>query len=227
MNLFDDLANKFARATDVALEQNNYPRGRLIVEMVSASVPRGGRIIDYGCGPGRLSRLLAVAGFRVRGLDISQPMLDEARKLDRSNLDLEFLPIVGPDDRALAAASCDAVVCSSVIEYVADPEGLLACFRTVLHPGGVLVISYANRSSLWRRYWRIMHPHQNRMYREDNWTWNWREFRGLLERNGFRTMLGPTYYESPFDRYPLGRWLRRCPLGGSLAVVAARAAAAR
>src|SRR5207245_4449387 len=44
---------------------------------------KGGRILDLGCGAGRHSIGLAQRGYRVTGLDLSAPLLAEARKAAR------------------------------------------------------------------------------------------------------------------------------------------------
>ncbi len=215
---FDAVAESFAREIDRAILQNDYARGRVILELAQREIPSGHSVLDYGCGPGRLSLLLARAGFRVRGVDISEGMLAQARTLDPRGLDLEF-GSVGEPEEILKPDSCDAILCSSVIEYVVDPDEMLRQFHAALRKSGVLIISYANRSSLWRKSWDrrtnpLACPHHH--------LWSWRGFSALLRRNGFRTMGGPTFFESPFDLRPWGRLLRRVSLVGSLGLVAAR-----
>src|SRR5262245_15721205 len=49
-------------------------------------------VVDLGCGTGSLSLLLAEAGHRVTGVDLSPNMVDHARrKLTAANLDVRFL----------------------------------------------------------------------------------------------------------------------------------------
>jgi ubiquinone/menaquinone biosynthesis C-methylase UbiE len=43
-------------------------------------LPKGSRILDMGCGTGRHAVMLAERGFRVTGVDLSEGMLNEARK---------------------------------------------------------------------------------------------------------------------------------------------------
>jgi ubiquinone/menaquinone biosynthesis C-methylase UbiE len=216
--MFDDLAERFTRETDHAMQHNAYTRGSLFVELAGRAIRPGDYVLDYGCGPGRLSHLLARSGFRVRGLDISEGMIAQARKLDRQGLDLQF-EAIGAAAAPLEPESFDAIVCSSVIEYVPDPDEVLREFRRALRRSGVLIISYANRSSLWRRYWD---ENNNPMYAPHNHSWHWRGFRALLARHGFRKTIGPKFYESPFDGRRCAPLLRRVPLVGALGVLAAR-----
>jgi SAM-dependent methyltransferase len=49
--------------------------------LVDAMAPRGARILDAGCGPGRLGGYLAAAGHHVVGVDVD-PVLIEAAERD-------------------------------------------------------------------------------------------------------------------------------------------------
>ena len=40
-----------------------------------------GKVLDVGCGAGRISRILAEMGFTVTGIDISPPMIEEAKRI--------------------------------------------------------------------------------------------------------------------------------------------------
>jgi SAM-dependent methyltransferase len=222
--LFDEVAEKFAGATDRVIEQNTYLRGKLIVDLAQRWVPARGEVLDYGCGPGRLSVWLARCGFRVRGADISERMIAQARALDSQGLDVSFETIAAAED-VLQPETCDAVLCSSVIEYVPDPDALLQGFRRALRRPGTLIISYANKSSLWRRHWDRAARKENPMYSPHNHVWHWRGFKSLLVRNGFETVCGPQFFESPWDWRPWGPLCRYVPFVGTLGVLVARPAA--
>ena len=135
---FDDLA---------PIWQKNYaPRGAMLARIerfaqaLAAHGVGGGRLLDYGCGSGALSAAYAQRGFQVTGCDISPQMLAVAQRehgdaihwvpIDPQRVRLPF------DD-----ASQDAVISSSVLEYVLDPEHLLCEFQRILAPGGVVLCS--------------------------------------------------------------------------------------
>lgn len=221
-NLFDDVAGKFAGDIDQAMQSGSYVRGELFVALAQEVIPAGGNILDYGCGPGRLSFLLARSDFKVRGVDTSVGMIQQARSIDAQGLKIEFEPIVTFDE-ALPANTFDAIVCSSVIEYVANADELLQGFRRSLRKPGVLVISYANGASYFRKRW-AREAGDNPMGPSQHHTWDWAGFRALLEKNGFQATTQPKFYESPWDSRPWGAWFRGSAYIGSLGVVAARTA---
>jgi len=220
-NLFDNVAGKFAGDIDDAMSKGQYVRGELFVALAEKVIPPAGHLLDYGCGPGRLSFMLARSGFRVRAVDTSAGMIEQARSVDTKGLQIEFDQIES-FDQALPANTFDAIVCSSVIEYVADADELLQGFRRALRKPGVLVISYANASSYFRKRW-AREADDNPMGPSQHHVWDWPGFRSLLEKNGFETTTLPKFYESPWDSRPWGPWFRGSAMVGSLGVVAARA----
>ena len=119
---------------------------RAILERIGVS---GGRWLDLGCGAGVLTAELLDGGAAVTAVDGSPAMIAAA------------MAQLGPDDPGrlrwlvgdalalpqLADASCDGVLCSSVVEYVEQPAALLAEIVRVLRPAGRLVISVPPRWS--------------------------------------------------------------------------------
>lgn len=81
---------------------------------VDAMVPRGARILDAGCGPGRLGGYLAAAGHHVVGVDVD-PVLIEAAEQDHpgatwlvgdlAELDLPARGIAEPFDVIVSAGN--------------------------------------------------------------------------------------------------------------------------
>ena len=80
LSLFDATAREFAGSTDQSIREGRYARGQLFSSALRDQVPRCGHVLDFGCGPGRIARLVAAQGFTVHGVDGSEGMLAEARK---------------------------------------------------------------------------------------------------------------------------------------------------
>jgi len=112
-----------------------------ITANVAAAAPDGARVLEVGCGPGRLSILLARRhGLDVTGLDLDPAMIERARvnaarSADGDGREPSFL--VG-DVAALAFPdrSFDLVVSTLSMHHWADPTAGLAEIGRVLRPGG-------------------------------------------------------------------------------------------
>jgi SAM-dependent methyltransferase len=121
------------------------PAGRLAGRLaqfdaaVRDRVGAGGDVLDLGCGSGDLARHLAAGGYRVIGCDIAPRMLDEAAAAGGGDA-VRWIRL-DPGWRTLPfeAASFDAVVASSVLEYVPDPPAVLHECARVLRPGGIVL----------------------------------------------------------------------------------------
>ncbi|MGI8946027.1 MAG: SAM-dependent methyltransferase [Thermoleophilaceae bacterium] len=121
---------------------------RFILEKLEP--PAGGRVLDLACGHGRHAIELAAEGFRVTGLDISEPALAVARKHAAARgAELELLAL---DMRELdREGAFDAVYnVSSAFGYHPDEQEDLAVLEGVaraLVPGGRFLIDTMN--GLW------------------------------------------------------------------------------
>jgi SAM-dependent methyltransferase len=111
---------------------------------VAAVAPDGARVLEVGCGPGRLATGLAHHGLEVTGLDLDPAMIARARananRLENGDgRRPEFL--VG-DVAALAFPdqSFDLVVSTLSMHHWADPEAGLAEIGRVLRPGARALI---------------------------------------------------------------------------------------
>lgn len=104
--------------------------------------PATGRALDFGCGAGRLSNALAAHFDEVVGVDISAPMLEEARRLDRSGGRISFRLNEGPDLSAFDDGSFDLVYTDLVLQHLPPDlaEGYVREFARVVRPGGAMVI---------------------------------------------------------------------------------------
>lgn len=110
--------------------------------------------LDVGCGPGLLSLFAAQMGMSTIGLDPSPAMLQlcEVQKHRRRLDNVRFLHGALPFDASLCLPKADLILCSSVLEYVADWEQALTSLVNLLTPAGFLLVSLPNGHSLYRLY---------------------------------------------------------------------------
>jgi ubiquinone/menaquinone biosynthesis C-methylase UbiE len=106
-------------------------------------VARGRRVLDAACGEGYGSALLAGVAREVTGVDVAPDVVAHAtRRYGGANLrfvagSCAALPL--PD------AAFDLVVSFETIEHLAEQREMLAEFRRVLAPDGLLLLSSPNQ----------------------------------------------------------------------------------
>jgi SAM-dependent methyltransferase len=91
------------------------------------------RVLDLGCGDGRIAGALSSAGGDVTGVDPSPAALERARA---AHPDLELQLPAQDGSLPFADSAFDVVVCVNVLEHVADTQRLMSEARRVLAPGG-------------------------------------------------------------------------------------------
>lgn len=105
----------------------------------AAAVPNGGRVLEVGCGPGRLSIALARRrGLEVAGLDLDPAMIERARASAERAADSSRPSFRVGDVAALPFpdGSFDLVVSTFSMHHRADPAAGLVEIGRVLRPGG-------------------------------------------------------------------------------------------
>lgn len=117
------------------------------------AAPPGALVLDAGCGSATGSILLARRGFQVQAVDFSESVLKTARANVRDAGLSERIEIKQEDLLSLSFpdGSFDYVLCWGVLMHIAEVERALTELTRVLKPGGMLVISEINQSSLQRR----------------------------------------------------------------------------
>jgi SAM-dependent methyltransferase len=107
---------------------------------------RDGAALDFGCGAGRSTRFLRELGFgSVIGVDISEAMLELARKRDRGG---DYRRVPDGDLSSLQRGSFDLILCAFPFDNIAEREhkvGLFAELGELLRAGGRLVNIVSSR----------------------------------------------------------------------------------
>lgn len=118
--------------------------GEVLLELLR---PRPGeRIVDIGCGDGRLTSAIKATGARVVGLDASQAMVSRARRRGQAVVAgrAEQLPFA---DRSL-----DAVFSNAALHWSLDHRRCLEEIARVLGPAGRLVIRVGGPGNQWKLF---------------------------------------------------------------------------
>ncbi|HEY1778571.1 MAG TPA: methyltransferase domain-containing protein [Solirubrobacteraceae bacterium] len=100
------------------------------------------RWLDVACGPGIISRALAAGAGAVHGVDLTEAMVDVARR-EASAAGLANTTFACGDATALelADASFDGAVARFTIHHLPAPARLLEELARVVRPGGRIVIA--------------------------------------------------------------------------------------
>ena len=201
-------------------------RAELILE--AAGVEADARVLELGCGTGLFSRIFARTGCQLVALDVSEPLLEQARA--RTNNPRVEYRLGDAEQLDQPDASFEAVVGSSILHHLNLEPALTEMFR-VLKPGGRFAFAEPNmmnpqialqRHVPFLRRWAGESPEETAF------------FRGRLSRQlhtvGFMNVnVTPFDFLHPAVPAPLiaivdrvGRWVERVPvlreISGSLLI---------
>ncbi|RYF78593.1 MAG: class I SAM-dependent methyltransferase [Cytophagaceae bacterium] len=117
--------------------------------LLDTYIQPGSNVLDAGCGTGVFSIYAAQLGATVLAIDGSEAMVDLTRRAAVQHqvviqASVDWLPLttnLGP---------FDAVLSSSVLEYVPDLSAALASLLGQVRSGGLLVVSMPNQRSVYR-----------------------------------------------------------------------------
>ena len=116
---------------------------------VDAMVPRDSRILDAGCGPGRVGGRLAALGHQVVGVDLDPALIAEAEiqfpGVPWLTRDLSTLDLAGDGLPDGVAEPFDVIVSAGNVMTFLDPATRRDVLRQLvahLAPGGRLVVGF-------------------------------------------------------------------------------------
>lgn len=162
---------------------------------------RGLRILDAGCGTGRLCQLMSPYG-EVSGCDLSDDALVCCRErgVDVFPADL--------NDLDLSAGHYDVITSIDTLyhNWISDDAAVVAAFHRALRPGGILVVNLVAHEFL--RSSHDVAVHTRRRYTR-------REVVTMLHEAGFRVELATYRLGLLFPPIALVRLLRRAAFAGT------------
>ncbi len=131
------------------------PLLRVDQDFVERHCAKPGRLIDLGCGTGRLLLPMAKKGFAVVGVDLSEEMLRAARdKAVQADASVELVKANIVQLDGLADASFDYAACLfstlGMIGSAAHRRHVVGHVHRLLRPGGVFILHVHN---YWFNVW--------------------------------------------------------------------------
>lgn len=106
----------------------------------------GKKVLDLGCGDGRVSAELVKLGANVVGYDVDPVAIELAKQngLDGQIVDLE-------NKLAIDSDTVDLVLCLDTLEHIYNEDSLVSEIARVLEPDGRVVISIPNHFDIRNR----------------------------------------------------------------------------
>jgi phosphatidylethanolamine/phosphatidyl-N-methylethanolamine N-methyltransferase len=118
---------------------------KVLIQEINRAVP--GKLLEIGIGNG--SHLPLYTAHQIIGIDISEAMLNKAKRFKNNNVKLLLM---NGENLSFPEACFDHVVISHVLAVTKDPDQLLAQVYKVLKPGGNLFILNHFTPDNWLRY---------------------------------------------------------------------------
>ena len=111
-------------------------------------------VLDFGCGSGIMSYIMAGFAGRVIATDLEPATFARMQQAVCFPSNVEF-KAVGELGSEIYQGSFDAIVALDVLEHIEDLTGILRQFEKLLRPNGVVLISGPTESALYRLGRRI------------------------------------------------------------------------
>ena len=136
-NVYEDATR--ARAYSALEFPGTYHLAFRDLPLLLGKCARGARALDFGCGAARSTRFLRDLGFEAIGVDISELMLREARRLDPAG---DYRLIADGSLAEFASGTLDVILAAFTFDNIpTDRKSRALCeLQRILAPGGCLVL---------------------------------------------------------------------------------------
>ncbi len=124
-------------AADYDRVRSSYPDLLVDAACSVGGLGRGARVVEVGCGTGKLTTALVERGLNIDAVDLGAELVGIARR--RLGGSLVRFHIASFEDVGLPLGSFDAVFSATAFHWV-DPAVSWAKAARLLHPGGVLAL---------------------------------------------------------------------------------------
>jgi predicted TPR repeat methyltransferase len=137
----EETFDSFAASFDSKLAQLSYRAPALVAEMLADSEIEASKsldVLDAGCGTGLCGPLIAPYARRLVGVDLSEPMLAQARARDVYDelVKGELTAYLGD-----STAEFDVIVSADTLVYFGLLDDVVAAAANALRPGGRLIFT--------------------------------------------------------------------------------------
>lgn len=147
----------YRAAIDLALWGTGIPSERRRSESMFLGSSPPGTLLDVGCGFGAFMSAMKARGWYVRGIDFDPAAARAAKELHGLEVQVGTLEVLRGTELRF-----DVVTANNVIEHVGDPVEFLSRCRSLLCPGGRVILKTPNATGYGaRRYgpaWRGLEP---------------------------------------------------------------------
>jgi len=161
----------------------------LLLETLGVALEPSDRVVEIGCGAGRMSRALAGRAGHVTAVEVAPRMLELAREHNAGLDNVEWRLGDGVSLSGIGDSSADACISYVVLQHIPDPDVVLGYVREmgrVLRPGGWAAFQVSNDPSVHtprrqgpRRRWASIRGRLPKGQADPAWLGSWVEISDL------------------------------------------------
>ena len=133
-----EVGSFFEHQVTRANDESWKPEAMARLELINRLHPTRGTLLDVGCSAGWFMGVAQDAGWKVAGIDVSGPAIGYSKS---RGFDAKVATL---DDHGFAPGSFDVITMFDCIEHMPSPMRALKAVRTLLAPGGIVMLTTPN-----------------------------------------------------------------------------------